>query len=379
MARLPPPTPLPDATWRGAYYANTNLHGDPVLMRFDRDIHFDWGLDAPAANLPVDGFSVSWTRAVVLAAGRWHFHATVDDGVRVYVDGIPVIDQWHNTAAATYNTTVDLSEGYHSLRVDYYENSGQALIQVWWEHESDRLTDGGTYPGTWRGDYYNNKHLSGDPLFSWDDPAVYFDWGDDGPGEGLDGQSFSARWNREVLLPGGRYRFRVRADDGVRLWFDWATIIDEWHENSGETTYTYEMDVTEGNHILVVEYYQSGGDALVQVTWEATDVNWIGNLYTCMAMQDSWIKVYRLTPNGQWEDLRAAGYGPMAADGTLSLFGLPLDAYYGWDGQPHKVELWIKGNMVRSEGDILAGQPAFRIKPGQDARTAWPCGAELPR
>jgi hypothetical protein len=33
---------------------------------------------------------------------------------------------------------------------------------------------------------------------------------------------------------------------------------------------------------------------------------------------------------------------------------------------------------VRSDGNIFAGQPEFRIMPGQDVRTSWGCGAALP-
>jgi hypothetical protein len=347
------------------------------LVRSDGDINFDWGLGSPDPSLPVDHFSIRWTRPVSFAAGQWRFHATTDDGVRVYVDGLPIIDQWHTTASVTYNTSLALSAGNHYLRVDYYDNIGQARIRVWWEPDDGTATDP-AHAGAWRGDYFNNRGLSGTPVFGRDDPAVYFNWGEGGPGGGIGGQNFSVRWIRQVFFPGGRYLFKLKADDGVRLWFDWAAIIDQWHDSSGQTTYTREMDVSNGNHILVVEYYQAGGAALVRLSWQPTNVNWVGNLYTCLALQRSWIKVYRLAPNNQWEDLKPEGYGPLSADGQLALFGVPVDASYGWDGQPYRVELWINGSMVRSDGNIFAGQPEFRIMPGQDVRTSWGCGAALP-
>jgi hypothetical protein len=101
-------------------------------------------------------------------------------------------------------------------------------------------------------------------------------------------------------------------------------------------------------------------------------------LRACLKEQDSWIKLYRLAANNQWVDLNPDGYGANAAGGQLTLFGLPIDATYGWDGRPYQVELWVNGKMVRSEGDIFAGQPEFRMMPGVDVHTSWPCGAALP-
>ena len=134
-----------------------------------------------------------------------------------------------------------------------------------------------------------------------------------------------------------------------------------------------------GKHTIVIEYYQGSGDALIQFGMENTDIVWVGNLYTCMRPHDSWIKIYRLTPNLQWEDMKPAGYGPLAADGSLKLFGLPIDSSFGWDGQPYKVELWESGRMVASEGDFNNGQPALRLLPSADLRTSWPCGAAIPQ
>ena len=64
------------------------------LVRYDQAIDFSWGADAPAENLPADGFSVRWTRDVRLDQGRYRVHAVVDDGVRLYIDGALVIDSY---------------------------------------------------------------------------------------------------------------------------------------------------------------------------------------------------------------------------------------------------------------------------------------------
>ena len=364
------------------YFSTPDLSGPVVLERSDPELSFDWHLDSPAANIPVDYFSARWTRSVYFPAGQYRFNVTVDDGVRLYVDGQIIIDQWRITAPITYTSSISLVEGNHDLRVEYYENTERAQIKVWWDQGAAPVAEGtpvpADHPGTWHGKYFNNRDLSGDPTFERDDGFVYFDWGTGGPGGGIGGQNYSVRWYRMVdFTSSGRYQFKITADDGVRLWLDWAAIIDQWHDNDG-TTYTVEKQVSKGQHELVVEYYQADGPAEVKLGWQDASQNWIGNISTCMRPQNSWIKVYRLAPNNQWEDLKPEGYGPLDSSGVLKLFGVSIDASYGWDGQPFMVELWANGVLVRSEGDIFAGQPAFRLHPDQTLQTSWPCGADIP-
>jgi len=378
-AAAPAPTaaPAPVGGWHGEYFANPDLYGQPALVRAEAGVNFDWGAGSPDPSIPAEHFSARWTRSVGFPAGFWRFHANADDGVRVFVDGIPVIDQWHTTAPVTYNSTKSLDAGSHELRVEYYENTGNAGVRAWWEPDDGSATDP-AHAGTWRGDYFANRDLSGDPAFSRDDATIFFDWGERGPaGGGIGGTDFSARWTRKWSWPGGTYQFRVRADDGVRLWIDGRAIIDQWHDGNG--TYKQEVDVSQGEHIMTMEYFQAGGSATAELSWQPTNVDWTGNFYSCQLAEGSWIKIYRLAPDLRWEDLKPEGYGPNTASGEFTLNGIPIDASFGWDGQPYRAELWVNNKMVRSEGNFQAGQPAVRIVPGGDYRTSWPCGAELPR
>jgi hypothetical protein len=368
-----------DSTWRGEYFANPDLAGNPAFVRSDRDINFDWGLGSPGPGIPVDRFSIRWTRAVYFPAAQWRFNVMVDDGVRLFVDGQLIIDQWRITAPATYSSSILLGSGDHDLRVEYFDNTERAQVRVWWDQGSASPTPvppPGSNP--WRGEYFDNRNLAGNPRFARDDAAISFNWGNGGPGGGIGGQNFSVRWTRSAYFDGGRYEFRATVDDGVRFWLDDNLLIDEWHDSSVRT-YTRQVDVSGGNHRMRLEYYQAGGEAQVQFTWPRTDIRWVGNLLTCMRPQDSWVKVYRLTPNREWEDMKPSGWGPISASGEIKIDGLPIDPYYGLGGQPYRVELWVSSNLVASNGNIFTGQPEFRIRPGQDARTSWPCGAAIPQ
>jgi hypothetical protein len=378
VALSPQAVQAADAAWRGEYFNNPNLSGAPVFARPDSDINFDWGLGSPGAGIPVDYFSVRWTRSVAFPAGNWRFNATADDGVRVFVDGQLIIDQWHISAPATYSANILLGSGDHDLRVEYFENTERAQVRVWWDQGNSPPPPPQPQPDQpgWRGEYYDNPNLAGNPRFVRTDPVIGFDWGRNGPGGGIGPDNFSVRWTRSLNFDARNYEFTVRVDDGARLWLDGALLIDEWHESS-PVTYRSRLNVSGGGHNMRLEYLQRGGGALVELRWSHTDIQLVGNLFTCMAPENSWIKVYRQLPGGAWEDLKPAGWGPINKAGTIKIDGIRIDPAYGSAGQPLRVELYMNGGMVQSVGNTGAGQPSFRLMPGADLQTPWKCGAFL--
>jgi hypothetical protein len=128
----------PDATssyldWKGEYFANINLDGSPYLVVNDRVLDFDWEKGAPASGMPADEFSARWTRNVSLDEGIYRFWARADDGVRLWVDDDSVIDHWVDGGAEDYPGDAFVAAGEHTIRVEFYENGGLAVIRVWWE------------------------------------------------------------------------------------------------------------------------------------------------------------------------------------------------------------------------------------------------------
>lgn len=87
--------------------------------------------------------SLSYSTAV-LESVRWEgtftepqsrtatFTLRTDDGSRVYVDGILVMDFFQPQAPTTYTKAVVLGAGAHTLRVDYYNNDASGVMQLTW-------------------------------------------------------------------------------------------------------------------------------------------------------------------------------------------------------------------------------------------------------
>jgi hypothetical protein len=130
--------------------------------------------------------------------------------------------------------------------------------------------------GRWRGEYFNNRFLTGSPVMARDDGqgSLNFDWGYGGPSAecnlGID--EFSARWTREVQLLGGRYRFTTFSDDGLRLYIDGELRLDRWFDH-GEIREDIDVDLAAGAHTFQMDYYERGGLAAARLFWNALNLS----------------------------------------------------------------------------------------------------------
>jgi glucose/arabinose dehydrogenase len=116
----------------GQYYNNRTLANAPAFTRCDAAIAFNWGTGSPGTGVGVDNFSVRWTGRPTFAAGTFRFTARADDGVRVWIDGVLLIDAWRDQAPTTYSATRTLTAGNHEVRMEYYENGGGAVAALSW-------------------------------------------------------------------------------------------------------------------------------------------------------------------------------------------------------------------------------------------------------
>ncbi len=252
------------ASWRGEYFANMTFDGVPVI-RNDAAVNFDWGLGAPAPGIGPDYFSVRWTSSQHFSAGTYTFFVTADDGVRLWINDQLVIDRWHTHVPGIHSASRYLSTGFHRLRVEYFEYTGQASIRLWWQQAASPPP-----ADAWRGEYYNNTGLNGTLALVRYDAHINFDWGHGAPAPGVNADHFSVRWTRNVHLPtSGHYTFYATVDDGVRVWVGNTLVIDRWYPQS-RTTHTGTVYLAAGTYPVRVEYFEHTGTAVCIVTWAPT-------------------------------------------------------------------------------------------------------------
>lgn len=250
-----------DPVWQAAYWNNADLAGSPVLWRAEANIDHNWGTGSPAPEINADHFSARWTRYIdVTSTTTFRFTATSDDGVRVWLDGALIINEWYDHPAKTVSVDKTLGPGHHLLIVEYYERTGEALVRFSWEVAPPTITN-------WRGEYYGNPNLEGNPVLIRDDASINFDWGQGAPGPGLPADGFSVRWTRNLDLPAGMYRFTMTVDDGGRLWVNHHLLLDAWREQPA-TTYVGDIYLPGGPIPVKMEYYEQAGRALARLSWQ---------------------------------------------------------------------------------------------------------------
>ncbi len=128
-----PEWPEDHSMWQGEYFNNMKLEGEPVLVREDHEINFDWGFGSPSPEINIDNFSVRWTRKADFPPGLYRFTVMSDDGVRLWVNERLVISAWYDHSQMTFRREMELPGGAVNLRLEYYENDMAALIKCYWE------------------------------------------------------------------------------------------------------------------------------------------------------------------------------------------------------------------------------------------------------
>lgn len=130
--------------------------------------------------------------------------------------------------------------------------------------------------GHWKGQYFNNKTLSGSPVMTSDDGvaetkgSLLFDWGMGSPGSacGVPADNFSVRWTVTTnFLAYGYYQFAVEVNDGVRLWINDELVINKWFDHSTTTVYQAMRYLPGGPTTIRMEYYNSTGTAVAKLAW----------------------------------------------------------------------------------------------------------------
>lgn len=257
--------------WRGEYFNNTLLTGQPVLVRNDREVNFDFGNGSPHPIVAADGFSARWSRTLFLTPGYYTIVARVDDGVRVYANNRLILDGWQDGGQRDLATPSLFFSGNTDFRVEYYDRAGAAIIRL-----SIVLT---TSPiavptataipffGDWRGDYFNNPTLSGAPAITRNDREINFNFGGGSPDPRVQVDNFTARWTRTIGFNPGNYRFRVYVDDGARVYVGNALVIDAFVEG-GPRTITGDAYVS-GPTEIRVEYFEFRGNGQIQFSYES--------------------------------------------------------------------------------------------------------------
>jgi hypothetical protein len=297
--------------WTAEYFGNTELEA-PVL--YTETIPGPWLLrDWPygegprRGGVPDDKFSARFTTTHTFAGGNVNFRLRSDDGSRMYLNGLLIIDAWTDRDGSWFESRVlPIRAGTYTIVVEYYDTGGANLVEAQFEATTDspaapdenliipgtsgvvsgtsaipssgNAQGGGTVStsieDTWTGEYFGNPDLEGDVLYTETIPGPWLlrEWPyGEGPRRGgVPDDKFSARFTTTHTFQGGNINFRLRSDDGSRMYLNGFLIIDAWTDRDGSWFESRVLPIRAGTYTIVVEYYDTGGSNLVEAQFEST-------------------------------------------------------------------------------------------------------------
>jgi uncharacterized repeat protein (TIGR02543 family) len=208
-----------------AYPLTNPFAGSPALTRTDATVDFDWGSGSPGSPVTANFFSVKWTGKVKApVTGSYTFTVTGDDGVRLFLNGVKVIDGWKDQGAASYSYSTTLTaNALYNIELHYYEHESGAVCRLRWSYpgQSDQAipqsalrTTGAVTREVWTGitgDRVSNIPTGSTPTFT--DTLTSFE----APSNWAD--NYGTRVRGYITAPvTGSYRFWIASDNASELW-----------------------------------------------------------------------------------------------------------------------------------------------------------------
>jgi LysM repeat protein len=135
---VPPPLP-PDGDkfrngpWYTEYFANATLTPPPSAVRTEPGIRFAWNGAPPVPGLPGSFWSARFTQTRFFNAGVYQFVARVDDGVRIWINGVQIMNEWREQSTRTFTSNVKLGSGNYNIVVEYAQFGGSSDFALYWD------------------------------------------------------------------------------------------------------------------------------------------------------------------------------------------------------------------------------------------------------
>ncbi len=116
------------------YFSGISLTKE-ISSGIESNINHYWSSGSPK-GVPSDNFSAQWTGSITVPKqGDWYLQTSSDDGVRVWLDEVLVIDNWTDhpvTNNLSKKIVVPNDKTTYRIKVEYYERNWNAVMQLRW-------------------------------------------------------------------------------------------------------------------------------------------------------------------------------------------------------------------------------------------------------
>lgn len=123
----------------GEYFNNPDFEGQPVFVRTDPQIHFNWIISKPDERITEKCFSVRWTGKLCTRKDlNGRIGISSHDSMRVWVDGELVIDSWGENRTSAQSIPFQFQSGHeYDVRVEYVKDHSGVDVMLGWNLGTD--------------------------------------------------------------------------------------------------------------------------------------------------------------------------------------------------------------------------------------------------
>lgn len=119
------------------YYSSRHLLGSPMLTRVEKTICFDWRFRSPIKGMENEStWSVRFSGFLRVPESRkYTFYVNSDNGVRLVVNGLTLIDEWGYEQPRVCTGEIYLDAGAkHSIRMERYSQGEGCHVTLAWDY-----------------------------------------------------------------------------------------------------------------------------------------------------------------------------------------------------------------------------------------------------
>ena len=270
-----------DTAGRCPYYCQ--LHGNPgadmfgvirVLVPGENQLPAKPVNATPTAGATNVSLSPTLTASAFSDSDAGDTHVASQWLLRVQGEANPVFDSGEDAANKVSIVLGDLSNGVtYEWQVRYKDDRGG-----WSDYSTATafttvapVAGGGTGLKATYGVFNIKKQLVTKVTAEQVDASVDFDWGVKKATKLTPANNFFVRWEGTVTPQfSERYRFRIRADGGVRLWINDTLILDDWVTWKFPIYRSGLADLQAGVPATIkLEYFDSTGAASCSLRWSS--------------------------------------------------------------------------------------------------------------
>ncbi len=165
------------------------------------------------------------------------------------------------------------------------------------------------------GEYFDNRRLTGQPLFTRLDPGLEFNWWDGAPDERLDDDNFGVRWTGELVPPrSGEYYLGGEGFNGFRIYLD-GELIAEFN-SSHHPRQIHRKIFLEGQrpYRLKVEFFERSGDAHLRLLWKVPGRDLLAEALEAARQAEAVVLFMGLSPRLEGEEMKVEVAGFKGGD-----------------------------------------------------------------